>query len=788
MNLKARNKLHTAPLLLSAVCTAAPLANAFELEEIIVTAQKRAESLQDVPIAVAAIDGNTLKNNKINNLEEMATLVPNLSFSGSPGTNTVRIRGLGTGGANGAFEQSVGLYVDGIYAGRGYQFSLPYMDVERVEVLKGPQGVLFGKNSIAGAVSITSVKPGTDFEGEVGVSYEAENQGYGVDAIVSGSLTESLSGRLAAKFREDGGWIDNSLLNDSDLPEVETTGYRASLLWEATDELNIYLKYDHGENKKAGSEFGINHIAPGSTNTNMAGNPTWDSLYQSADPAYGLIGDHQQSKGISLTNHPSGDFKRVESDAVSLEVEWMLGEHTLTLLSGYSEYDVKTFADSSYTPVTTVNQRSREEFEQLSQEIRLTSPTGNTLEYILGAYYMDRTLEYPGNAIDSSVSGIYGPGITVPNPGPGPAVITIPTALLASTTEKYYREETESLAVFGQLTWHITPDLRTSIGLRYSDETKDATANMGIYELGTTTALNPTGTLIANNLFGITPHSYQRERGEENLDPSLNIQWDISEGVMLYASATQATKAGGFNASDRTGNPAVIEYEEEKATGFELGAKAELMENRLRLNTALFRTGFDDLQVSNFDDNTSSITVANAAKATSQGLELDAVFAFSEAITLGGALAYLDSTFDEFPGAPCAPSVYRQADCAGQSRDAKGEDLIHSPEWTGNLYIDYHQSILGGMALRMRVEAFYSDDFAYNLNYADPLSQNAYVKWNARASLSAADDSWEIALIGKNLTDKETASFGGAVPLSTGVFFSNVDTPRQIFIDARYRF
>jgi outer membrane receptor protein involved in Fe transport len=184
-------------------------------------AQKRAQSLQDVPIAVSALSGDWMKQNNIADLEDVAALVPNLSLSGTPGINTVRIRGLGTGGGNSAFEQSVGMYVDGIYAGRGYQFSLPYLDVERIEVLKGPQGVLFGKNSIAGAISITSARPSPEFEGEIGLSYEAENDGYSVEAVINGELMPGLSGRLAASYIEEGGWIDNTLLNDDDQPEVE---------------------------------------------------------------------------------------------------------------------------------------------------------------------------------------------------------------------------------------------------------------------------------------------------------------------------------------------------------------------------------------------------------------------------------------------------------------------------------------------------------------------------------------------------------------------------------------
>ena len=253
------------PLVLAIAMTLPGVAFSQALEEVVVTAQKRAQSLQDVPIAVSALSGDWMKQNNVADLEDVAALIPNLSLSGTPGINTVRIRGLGTGGGNAAFEQSVGMYVDGIYAGRGYQFSLPYMDVERIEVLKGPQGVLFGKNSIAGAISITTARPSPEFEGEIGLSYEAENDGYSVNAMVNGELIPGLSGRLAASYIEEGGWIDNTLLNVDNQPEVEMGGYRASLLWDASDTVQVFFKYDHGYNDKTGSEMGIRHIAPGST-------------------------------------------------------------------------------------------------------------------------------------------------------------------------------------------------------------------------------------------------------------------------------------------------------------------------------------------------------------------------------------------------------------------------------------------------------------------------------------------------------------------------------------------
>jgi outer membrane receptor protein involved in Fe transport len=609
-------------LVLAVAMTMPGVAFSQALEEVVVTAQKRAQSLQDVPIAVSALSGDWMKQNNIADLEDVAALVPNLSLSGTPGINTVRIRGLGTGGGNSAFEQSVGMYVDGIYAGRGYQFSLPYLDVERIEVLKGPQGVLFGKNSIAGAISITSARPSPEFEGEIGLSYEAENDGYSVEAVINGELMPGLSGRLAASYIEEGGWIDNTLLNDDDQPEVEMGGYRASLLWEASDTVEVYFKYDHGEYEKDGSEMGIKHIVPGSTNPFMPGNPTWLSLYQAADPDVGLIEDQLQSAGASLTDEPDGYSTDVDSDAFTLQVDWELGDHTLTSLSGYSTYDVDTFSDQSFSPLTIINQHGKEEFDQFTQEIRLTSPVGEQFEYIVGLFYMDRTLEFPARYTDLEFTELFGP--TLPAPAP-----PLPTALVGASSLKQYDEDTESISVFGQLTWNISDVLRTSLGLRYSHEEKQGDHKHVLYELGTT---------------------------EDNVDPSLNIQWDVNNDLMVYAAATKATKAGGYNAGDLSGDPNRIEFEPEEATGYEVGAKGEFLDNRLRVNVAAFYTEFDDLQVSALDGNSGG----------SKGLEIDAIYLLNEAITLGGALAYLDSTFDDFPGAPCANSIYRQDDCVGE--------------------------------------------------------------------------------------------------------------------------
>lgn len=751
-----------------------------ELEVIEVTTQKRIQNIQDVPVSVSAVNGDWMEKNNIDELEDMASLMPSLSFSGSPNVNTVRIRGLGTGGGNPAFEQSVGMYVDGIYAGRGYQFSLPYLDVERIEVLKGPQGVLLGKNSIAGALSITSARPSEHFEAKLGVSYEAENGGHSLETMVNGELADGLYGRFAASKVKENGWVENTFLDKKDQPEQDMDGYRMSLLWEASDDIEVYFKYDHGTHEETGSPMGIKHVAPGTP---------WEFLYKSIDPDFGLITDHLQSSGRSLTKAlggPSdGYFKNVESDAVTLQVDWSLGESTLTSITGYSSYDASTFSDSSFSPLTLINQRSTENFDQFTQELRLTSPTGGEFEYIVGLFYLDRAVELPASYQDLEFTSLFGP--TLPAPFP-----PLPTSLAAASLKKQFDEDTTSLSVFGQLTWNISDTFRANLGLRYTDEEKDAVAQHDLLNLGGSDALNPVGKQIYAQLFKAVDYSYSGTISEQNLDPSLNFQWDVNNDVMMYVSATKATKAGGFNANDLSGNENTIQFEEEEAVGFEAGIKAQLLNNRLRLNSALFRTEFDNLQVSLLDGDTSTFYIGNAASATTQGLELDGTYLLTDNIIIGGSATYLDSQFDEFPGAPCATSIYLQSDCivtpAGASRNAKGDSLIHSPDWSANFYIDYSSEFTDSMLLNVNISGNYVGEHYLNLTYAEPLTQSAYTKWNARISIADIDDKWEVALVGKNLFDKTTSSFGDNVFQNPGAYFSNVDAPRQVFLNATLRF
>ncbi|BFM15103.1 TonB-dependent receptor [Maricurvus nonylphenolicus] len=750
----------------------------FTLEEIVVTAQKRAESLQDVPISVNAVAGEFLENSGISNLEEMSAHVPNLNISNTPGANQIVMRGLGSGASADSFEQSVGLYVDGIYSARSRQFQVPFMDVERVEVLRGPQGVLFGKNSIAGAVSVISAKPTEEFEAEITGKYELEYGSYEVDTMVSGELTEGLYGRLAIKSADKGGYLDNEALNE-DQPEEDTEAVRGVLVWDATDETQVTLKLETAEFEQEGTSFQISDYDASASAPLDPVRAGLQALYQGALATSGddfELNDEIHSDQLSTTE--------IESDNVTLEVKHALDEYELTYLFGYSSYDMESASDQDFTDIDFMFVTASEEYDQVSHEIRLASPVGETFEYMLGAYYIDRELERPLTERYLDLSVFPGAGF-VPLPAPFAA---FSVADLSHNQVNSYTEDADSWSVFFQGTWNITDEVRATLGARYSEETKEA---RGIYQ-STVVGDSSTAHPLANSFLiglGIADSDLERKRTEENLDPSFNMQWDFSADGMAYFSWTKATKAGGFNSSHNTPDENNFEYEEEQAESFEIGVKLDLLDGRGRLNAAYFNTEFDDLQVSSFDG--TNFVTGNAAKAKSQGVEVEAMLALTEEWTIGSNFAWLNAEYDEFQG-PCTSNVDEWgADCTaslGASQDLSGKSLEFAPEWSGNLFADYQTNLSDNLIFSARVDANYSDDYTLQPDQDSHNMQDSFWKVNLRVALSSADERWTVALLGTNLTDEETKSFGGAQLFIPGAYWANIAPPRQVQLSATYRF
>lgn len=760
---------------------ASSLTQAQMLEEVIVTAQKRAESAQDVPISINAITDKQLEMSGAGNMEGLSDTIPNVDIADSPGVTRVVIRGLGSGSGNAGFEQSVGMFIDGIYASRAALFQAPFLDLERVEVLKGPQGVLFGKNSIAGGLSLVSKKPTETFEAEVSAAYDFEYESHEVKGIVSGPLSDKVYGRLALLSSEDESYMDNELLGTG-VPSNEVSAARGTLLWDASESTEVLLKLETSSIEERGSSWQVEaDYSPGTLPYRIENDPSFSPGSQ-AEALSAAIYNASKAAGEDFVYNDDSyidDLQEMEQDAdnVTFQVTQDLNGHELVYLFGYGAYDREQVSDQDFTAAPVVQVDREEEFEQISHELRISSPGGQTLDYIAGLYYLSRDFE------ENKKQHLFGffPG-------------------LSSSSDSYYEEKSTSYSAFGQITWNINDVLRANFGLRYSKEEKEATHSNFLTGYKTSESLidtEPGKYGLLNALFNRSNFAYEDDTDESNLDPAFNVQWDYSSSGMAYFSWTKASKAGGFNASETSGDLDLFSFDPEEAESIEIGIKSDFLDGRARLNASIFRTEFEDLQVGAFDPSVNGFVVTNAAKAISQGVELEGLIAVTETLTLGGNVAYLNAEYQDFiAGCPnnsveaAKLSCYQDPDGAPGRliQDLDGKALDNAPEWTASLFADYSKPVFDNLVAGVRVDASYKDETSLDFSQDSHLVEEDYWKVNLRLSLESYEDTWSVALSVFNLTDEQPTTFGGQGFLSPGVYWKNRGRGREVELSATYRF
>lgn len=833
-----------------------------KLEEVVVTAQKRAESLMDVPISISAVSGAKIADINIQRAEDLTAYVPNFQVTQDPIGDKINIRGIQSGNQAG-FEQSVATFVDGIYRGRGTQTRFSFLDVGMVEVLRGPQPTLFGKNTIAGAVNISTNKPTADFEAELSALYNNEFDETELQAIVSGPLTDSLRGRIVILDRQlEEGWVDNKAY-DEDNPDSDEQFGRIAIAWDASESTLVSFRYEMGDFEINGQPWVIDRGGPIEGLLAESGIPTGKTYTtQMGNNGFGpFAGDDT----IDFGSLASFDGDSMET-ALTVEHQLESGS-TLTAIAGYSEYDFERYVDADFNPIPVLRFDDTEDFEQTSFELRLTSDTGGKFEYIIGAYYQDNEMYVDGTTpfnlpnldallggncaagggSDSVVPG--DPGLTAANvaatvPGSTAGLanacaqtsltsVLLPAGVVGASRYAYLDQDTESWAIFNQTTWNVTDRLRATLGLRYTEEDKDADqgAYAAEYVARSSTPLedqnpqtNPEA-LAAVLLGEFTTHAFTSSdpgmsRDEESFTWSLNVQYDITDSSMIYGSAATGFKAGGFN-SFYMGLPQGlgadsrdVQFDDEEVLTFEVGAKLALMDGAAELNLAIFRSEYDDLQASVFTGNT-TFEVQNAAEATSQGVELDGRWQVTDHLLLSASVGYLDFEFDEFPNQACVAEqfldyredAYQSAVTAGDYAGAAGASLLinnqvcaaagindlegreseNSPEWTA-AFIAEHILPIGSYELRSSLDLSYSDD-VYRQADLDPYSlEDSYTKVNASLIFGPETGQWDVSVIGKNLTDEETYTYYNDMPLFNGARQARLDAPRSYAFRARYRF
>lgn len=748
------------------------------LEKITVTSQKRVQSLQEIPTSIQAFSGEMLEENSVSDLLDMSDSLPNVHISETSSSKRIVVRGIGSG-TNSGFEQSVAMFKDGIYLGRGHQAKFPFLDMQRIELVKGPQAIMFGKNATAGALTMVTNNPTGEFDGEVNLEFGSDN-----DRKVSGVLNIPISDDFAARlavFRESADGYLYNIARDRDEPETESDGFRLSLEWRPTDDLTWLTKWEHGNFENKGSRYQYivdiaGRDAQIATDPTNSGNVGYRSFLLSDDSGLDYI------NSVSGEGHIEGldEGDDTSLDNLVSQITYDMNGYELSSITTYSKYDWDLSFDADYSEVPLIKQDYVENFKQFTQEFRIASPIGETLEYLVGVFYQDSELSHPNDVLLKT-------SLLIPN--------LIGTSI---GTRALFEQEQKSWSTFAALTWNLNSEWKANLGLRYQHEEKDVTNLQEVYtlfEAGTPDAVqqfaNTAAPAISASLSGANENNLVADRSESHLSPNFSVQWQPNKEMMLFASYGIGYKAGGFDASGLNGSTGTVidpasgfEFEDEKATNFELGMKSSWLNNQIELNATLFRTNYEDLQVSEF--NGARFVVRNAAETTVKGIEVDTRWAINDNWSMNASVALLDFEYDAFANA--SPTV-AQAEFLGRStQDLTGETGAFAADYSGSIGLFYETAMGDSLIFDGSLNISFIDDHFLEQDL-DPITlQEGYQKANLRLAISDADEIWSVAFLARNITDELTFGQANDVPVISYAHRFLTERPRSYHLQFGYRF
>lgn len=756
------------------------------LEEVIVTATKRETTVQDIPISMEVVTGDVLNQRGVFNLEELATTIPNLEIGNGLTTDSVGIRGIASQSER-SIEQSVGMFIDGVYMPRSRQNRAPFMDIERVEVLRGPQAVVFGLNATAGAISVVTqqTKPGDAFEFEVLADYEFEHGGPSVQGVIAGSPSDTLGLRFVARHTNRDGYFTNDF-NGEENRDNEETIFRGTAVWEPTEDFSLVVKGERGEYKSIGSvseQYGpisINQLAALGFPAALVTDDLTLNWRQNMDESFIPILTSQNAPGSSPA---TGDLSRSgtaqEYMNVSIKADKKIGNHTLTVLGAISEMKFDLYTDLDGTPLPILDAGINETYDQNSIEVRLASDTGQDLEYLVGFYYHDGELfNAQPNLLD-------------------PTFATAPGAFgfEQNWTSTIQSTEEELWSVFATATYNVSDKIRLTGGVRYVDTQKKhnregvcAPVNGGVADFSPAADLAAFEALVgAGSFFCANFRGFNDTLNFDDILPEVSAQYDFNDDIMLFAKYGQSAKSGGFafstviNADPVTGLPQ-IEYEDEQAESFEIGFKAKLLDGAANFNFTFYHTEFEDLQVNTFDPVTAASSIQNAARATSLGIEIDGTWQVTDWLRVYGSFAWLDNEFDSFPDAPCPISQTLMG--VPDPCPATGSPLPYAPDYSGNVGFNIEHPISGNFNFVAGLNVGFKDDYIVDPGLERSIDQESYATIGANIGIESADGRYGVSVIGRNLGDEEI--LGSGTPFFTTLGF--LKQPRMLFLQGRYRF
>jgi iron complex outermembrane receptor protein len=674
-----------------------------ELGDIVVTAQKRAEPLQSVPVAITALGAEQLENRAISNVTEIVTKAPGVEMTtSSHGGSSAGffIRGIGQFDFISTTDPGVGVYLDGVYIARTAGGALDLLDVDRVEVLRGPQGTLFGKNAVGGAISIYTLRPDSqDFSGKLLVR-GGENARFDVGGAVNLPIVQDkVALRLSATSKNQDGY-GKSLFDGQSMNDTDQLVARGALLFTPTADLSVELAADYTRVRSEAKMALVTAINPNTFVTIPQNVWAVANGIEPFDERWLSPGDYENYAGF----HP-GD--KADVWGVRATVEWDLGVAVLKSITAYRDLDEFTGLDFDASPFALGDQWVDDDQAQFSQELIATgSSFGDRLNWASGLYYLR----------EAGANDIYLPLSYAANPD----------GYDTFTTNDYVNK---SYAAYAQGTFDVTDALSLTAGGRYSTDEKEDTIHTFATKFGV-------------DLVAPLPQSADWD----SFTWRLAAQYKFSENLMTYASAATGFKSGGFNGRAQSAS-VFLAFDPEKATTYEIGMKGDFLNRRLRLNAALFRTNYDDIQTTlNVPDPVTGVTtniVGNPADARVQGLELEGEALVGDFLTFDLGLSYMENKYVQIvPGADIDSS----------------DKLPNTPKWTVNAGAQYVvPAPLGSIAdgeILARLDYLYKSSFFHNAQNSIYNYEDAYSIVNGRLAYQSKESGWAVSLYGKNISDE----------------------------------
>lgn len=737
------------------------------IEEIVVTARKLEESLQEAPVAVSVASGDFLERMGSQDLTAVGQFAPNVIFeSGQPTSGirapTIYIRGMGQDDFIIVEDGAIGVYLDGVFVGRTIGSVFDLVDVERVEVLRGPQGTLFGKNTIGGAINLVSKRPDPDaLTGKVDAGL-GEDGYQKLQGVINVPLGDRAAARFSGFYREQDGYVDALQYSSFDLGQEEIWGLRGALSVTPTDTVSIDFAIDYSEDSSS-----PNAVAPIDflrldgqfTPTNAFGN--WWNTFHSGNPGctdpavaavdgacYGSFydpGDPYATNSVFVGNGGVQVEPEQQLDVLGahLNVSVDLGFADLTSITAYREFDAQIFNDIDFVPhVIFHNNHDEYSQDQFSQEFQLAGTAlDDKLDFLVGLFYFE----------EDGVEDIFNQ-------------ISFPTA---TAPEFFFQQvtrfvENTSKAAFTQVNYHFNDAWQLTLGVRYTESEKDFN-------------------LVQPNILGAMVNNTGSLRVEE-WTPMATVAWNINEDFMTYFTYSEGFRDGGFPARFVGAVPQPLPfYDPEFVENYELGLKMMLANNRVRLNLAAFQMDYEDIQVTAvapFGFIGAATTKDNLGRATVRGFEAELTAVITENFVINASLGTLDDEIDDVEGGLLM---------SGRFTITESNDLPMTPDFSGSIGAEYTYRIANGGRVVARADYAFKDDYYTRVENIRETLEDNYQNLNASIRYISADERWEVGLWGRNVTD-ELYYKARRIFESLGTTFGTPVRPRTVYGTVRYNF